>query len=58
MPSTPVEHKSVHCWVLGALGQLGSCSLVYMDDCLVHSTKLEQHLLYVMKVLKIFPSRS
>jgi hypothetical protein len=28
----------------GASGLLGQCSLVYMDDCLVHSSTLEQHL--------------
>ncbi len=38
----------------GASGPLGRCALVYMDDCLVHSPTLEQHLLDVAEVLEIF----
>ena len=37
-----------------ASGPLGSCALVYMNDCLVHSPTLEQHLLDVGEVLEIF----
>ena len=33
------------------------CALVYMDDCLVHSPTLEQHLLDVAEVLEIFRRR-
>ena len=40
--------------VPGASGPLGRCALVYMDDCLVHSPTLEQHLLDVAEVLEIF----
>ena len=35
----------IHGGVPGASGPLGRCALVYMDDCLVHSPTLEQHLL-------------
>jgi hypothetical protein len=38
----------------GESGQLGRCTLVYMEDCLVHSLTLEQHLLDVKEVLEIF----
>ena len=38
-------------WVSGALGW---CTLVYMDDCLVHSSTLEQHLLDIAVVHEIF----
>ena len=38
--------------ILGASGPpLGRCALVYLDDCLVHSPTLEQHLLDVAEVL-------
>jgi hypothetical protein len=40
--------------VPGASGPLGRCALVYMDDCLVHSPTLEQHLLDVAEVLETF----
>ena len=43
--------------VPGASGPLGRCALVYMDDCLVHSPTLEQHLLDVAEVLEIFRRR-
>ena len=38
----------------GASGPLGRCALVYMDDCLIHSPTLEQHLRDVAEVLEIF----
>ncbi len=41
----------------GASGSLGRCALVYMDDCMVHSPTLEQHLLDVAEVLVIFCRR-
>jgi hypothetical protein len=41
----------------GASAPLGRCALVYMDDCLVHSQTLEQHLLDVAEVLEIFRRR-
>ena len=41
----------------GASGPLGRCALVYMDDCLVHSPTLAQHLLDVAEVLEIFRRR-
>ncbi len=44
----------IHGGVPGASGPLDRCALVYMDDCLVHSPKLEQHLLDVAEVLEIF----
>ena len=47
----------IHGGVLGASGPLGQCALVYMDDCLVHSPTLEQHLLDVEEVLEIFRRR-
>ena len=47
----------VHAGVPGASGPLGRCALVYMDDCLVHSPTLEQHLLDVAEVLEIFRRR-
>ena len=47
----------IHGGVPGASGPLGPCALVYMDDCLVHSPTLEQHLLYVAEVLEIFRRR-
>jgi hypothetical protein len=43
--------------VPGASGPLGRCALVYMDDCLVHSPTLAQHLLDVAEVLEIFRRR-
>ena len=50
---TPVNLPPIHCCVPGA-GPLGQCALVYMDDWLVHSLTLEQHLLDVEEVLEIF----
>ncbi len=47
----------IHGVVPWAAGPLGRCALVYMDDCLVHSPTLEQHLLDVAEVLEIFRSR-
>ena len=47
----------LHGGVPGASGPLGRCALVYMDDCLVHSPTLEQHLLDVAEVLEIFRRR-
>ena len=47
----------IHSGVLGASGPLGRCALVYIDDCLVHSPTLEQHLLDVEEVLEIFRRR-
>ena len=41
----------------GASGPLGRCALVYMDDCLIHSPTLEQHLRDVAEVLEIFRRR-
>ncbi len=38
----------------GASGPLGRRALMYMDDCLVHSPTLAQHLLDVAEVLEIF----
>ena len=53
--------SQLHGCVPGASGHLGRCELVYMDDCLEHSTTLEQHLLDVeepsAKVLEIFRCR-
>ena len=43
--------------VPGASGPLGRCALCFMDDCLVHSPTLEQHLLDVAEVLEIFRRR-
>jgi len=47
----------LHGGVPGASGPLGRCALAYMDDCLVHSPTLEQHLLDVAEVLEIFRRR-
>ena len=47
----------IHGGVPGASGPLGRCALPYMDDCLVHSPTLEQHLLDVAEVLEIFRRR-
>ena len=47
----------IHAGVPGASGPLGRCALAYMDDCLVHSPTLEQHLLDVAEVLEIFRRR-
>ena len=47
----------IHGGVPGAAGPLGRCALVYMDDCLVHSPTLAQHLLDVAEVLEIFRRR-
>ncbi len=43
--------EPIHCGVPGALGPLDRCALVCMDDCLIHSPMLEQHLLDVAEVL-------
>ena len=53
----PVNLPPIHGGVPGASGPLGRCALVYMDDCLVHSPTLEQHLLDVAEVLEIFRRR-
>ena len=50
----PGRLAPIHGGVPGASGPLGRCALVYMDDCLVHSPTLEQHLLDVEEVLQIF----
>ena len=47
--TTPVTAEAsvptpIHGGVSGASGP-GRCALVYMDDCLLHSPTLEQHLL-------------
>ena len=47
----------IHGGVPGASDPLGRCALVYMDDRLVHSPTLEQHLLDVAEVLEIFRRR-
>jgi hypothetical protein len=52
-PARPLLHGGVP----GASGPLGRCALVYMDDCLVHSPTLAQHLLDVAEVLEIFRRR-
>lgn len=49
--------RPVHGGVPGATGPLGRCALGYIDDCLVHSPTLEQHLLDVAEVLEIFRRR-
>ena len=49
--------SAIHGGVPGASGPLGRCALVYMDDCLVHSPTLAQHLLDVAEVLEIFRRR-
>ena len=49
--------QPIHGAVPGASEPLGRCALVYMDDCLVHSLMLEQHLLDVAEVLEIFRRR-
>ena len=59
-PARPLARPDlapVHGGVPGASGPLGRCALVYMDDCLVHSPTLEQHLLDVEEVLEIFRRR-
>ena len=60
-PSTAPSHRtprqdlaSLHGGLPGASGPLGRCALVYMDDCLVHSPTLEQHLLGVAELLEIY----
>ncbi len=57
-PAQP-DLAPIHGWVPGASGpgKLGQCALVYMDDCLVHSLTLEQHLLDVAEVFEIFRRR-
>ena len=47
----PADLSPTHCGVPWASGPLDRCTLVYMDDCLVHSPTLEQHLLDVEEVL-------
>ena len=49
-----VNLPPIHGGVPWASGPLGRCALVYMDDCLVHSPTLEQHLLDVEEELEIF----
>ena len=46
----------IHGMVPGALGRLDQCTLIYMDNnqCVLLSPLLEQHLLEVTEVLKIF----
>ena len=62
-PSTAADWRPrpdlapIHGGVPGASGPLGRCALVYMDDCLIHSPTLEQHLLDVAEVLEIFRRR-
>jgi hypothetical protein len=51
-PSTAVRRG-----MPGAPAPLGRCALFYMDDCLIHSPMLEQHLLDVAEVLEIFRRR-
>ena len=53
----PQADLSLRAGVPGASGPLGRCALAYMDDCLVHSPTLEQHLLDVAEVLEIFRRR-
>jgi hypothetical protein len=48
---------TIHAGVPGASGPLGRCALCYLNDCLVHSPTLEQHLLDVEEVLEIFRQR-
>ena len=50
----PGDPPPIHGVVPGASGPLGRCTLVYMDDGLVHSPTLEQNLLDVEEVLEIF----
>ena len=43
-PTSPAPRQDlqpIHGGVPGASAPLGLCSLVYMDDCLVHSLTLE-----------------
>jgi hypothetical protein len=47
----------IHGGVPGASGPLGRCALVCMDDCLVHSPTLEQHLRDGAEVLEILRRR-
>ena len=56
-PAIATTAAPIHGGVPGASGPLGRCALVYMDDCLVHSPTLEQHLLDVAEVLEIFRRR-
>jgi len=53
----PPQRAPIHGGVPGASGPLGRCALVYMDDCLVHSPSLDQHILDVEEVLEIFRRR-
>ena len=55
--TNPRGEKFCRCRNPRASGPLGRCALVYMDDCLVHSPTLEQHLLDVEEVLEIFRRR-
>jgi hypothetical protein len=50
-PARP-DLAPVHGGIPGASGPLGRCALVYMDDCLVHSPTLEQHLLDVADIFR------
>ena len=56
-PGPPEGPPPIYAGVPGASGPLGRCALVYMDDCLVHSPTLAQHLLDVAEVLEIFHRR-
>ena len=56
-PPGRTSRRSMAGRVPGASGALGRCILVYMDDCLVHSPKMEQHLLDVAEALEIFRRR-
>jgi hypothetical protein len=56
-PGPPAGPPPIHAGVPGASGPLGRFALVYMDDCLVHSPTLEQHLLDVAEVPENFRSR-
>ena len=53
-PPPRSDRPTLHGGVPGASGPLGRCALAYMDDCLVLSPKLEQH---VAEVLEIFRRR-
>jgi hypothetical protein len=53
VPGPTVGPRTVHAGVPGSSGPLGRCAQVYMDDCLVHSPMLAQHLLDVEEVLEM-----
>ena len=56
-PASGSAGGPVHGGVPGATGPLHRFALRYMDDCLVHSPTLEQHLFDVAEVLEIFRRR-